>query len=69
MPRLSILVAVLAGETILLLYNQVLIGSKLSDGTNLWSLDPPVLPSNGGLAVADGQVTIVGVDGSIIAVR
>jgi outer membrane protein assembly factor BamB len=58
-----------AGETVVLLSDRNLVGAALADGAQRWSIELPAMPMNGGLAIADGQITVVCEDGSIVGVR
>ncbi|MFM2090251.1 MAG: hypothetical protein RLZZ127_740, partial [Planctomycetota bacterium] len=58
-----------AGDTVVLLYADTVIGTALADGAQRWTVKLPASAINAGLAIADGQITVVCEDGSIVGIR
>jgi outer membrane protein assembly factor BamB len=58
-----------AGDTVVLLYGDAMIGARLADGEPQWTITLPQGAINGGLAVAAGQITVVCEDGSVVGIR
>ena len=58
-----------AGDTVVMAYADSVIGAQLADGAPLWSVKLPASAINAGLAIANGQITVVCEDGSVVGIR